>query len=107
MPQVQSGRVTRPAQPETPPEASARYTPKKPTYRLRPRWHRLAGWVGVVLGIAVIIANDAMLIAQNLSLLPGGHTEVYLLVGLLVGGSSTWFLGLFDRGATIYSSGVE
>lgn len=84
------------------PEASARFTPAKPNYRLRPRWHRLAGWFGVILGIAIVAVNDLMLIAEDLALLPGGHNELYLLLGLAVAGSSTWFLGLFDRGTTVF-----
>lgn len=87
--------------------ASARYTPKKPTYRLRPKWHRLAGWLGVLLGVGVIVANDAMLMAEDLTLLPGGHAELYLILGLFIAGGSTWFLGVFDRGITVYGSGVD
>ena len=98
--------MTRAASPEQSAEPSPRYTPKKPTYRLRPPWHRFAGWFGVALGLAVIVANDAMFVVEK-TLLPGGHTEAYLLLGLLVGGSSTWFLGLFDRGATIYRSRAD
>ena len=81
---------------------SDRYTPKKSDFRLRPGWHRVAGWVGIFLGVAVVTANDLMLVQEDLTLLPGGHTEVYLFVGIGIGGASTWFLGLFDRGTTIY-----
>lgn len=83
-------------------EASARYTPPTPQYRLRPRWHRIAGWLGVALGIVIAAANDVMLMGDDLTLLPGGHNEVYLLLGIAVAGSSAWFLGLFDRGTTIF-----
>lgn len=55
-----------------------------------------------MLGVAIAIANDGMLIAKDLRLLPFGHQELYLILALLVGGGSTWFLGLFDRGTTIY-----
>lgn len=83
------------------PAPSGRYTPKTPDYRLRPRWHRLAGWLGVSVGVAIIVANDAMFIIET-HLLPFGHSELYLFLGVAVGGASTWFLGLFDRGHTIY-----
>lgn len=84
------------------PEPSSRYTQPKLQFRLRPRWHRVAGWVGVVLGILIVILNDAMLMTEGLVLLPFGHRELYMLLALLVAGSSTWFLGLFDHGTTIY-----
>ena len=84
------------------PEASARYTPPTPQYRLRPRWHRFAGWFGVALGIVIAAVNDLMLMGDDLTLLPGGHNEGYLLLGIAVAGSSTWFLGLFDRGTTVF-----
>lgn len=84
------------------PGPSARYTPPAPQYRLRPRWHRVAGWLGIVLGIVIAAANDLMLMGDDLTLLPGGHSELYLLLGIAVAGSSTWFLGLFDRGTTVF-----
>ena len=85
-----------------PPEPSARYTPPKETVRLRPRWHRLAGWAGVVLGVVVAAVNDGMLMTDHVTLLPGGHSELYLFLGVGVAITSTWFLGLFDRGTTVY-----
>ncbi len=42
-----------------------------------------------------------MLVNDN-SLLPFGHSEAYLFLGIGIAGGSTWFLGLFDRGTTIY-----
>ena len=84
------------------PEASPRYTPPTPQFRLRPRWHRFAGWFGVVLGIVIAAVNDLMLMGEDLTLLPGGHNELYLFLGIAVAGSSTWFLGLFDRGTTVF-----
>lgn len=86
----------------TGPEASARYTPPTPAYRVRPRWHRLAGWAGIVLGVVVAALNDVMLMGENVTLLPGGHSELYLMLGIAVAAGATWFLGLFDRGTTIF-----
>lgn len=94
--------------PPTPPPGesvvaqSSRYTAPQPKCRIRPKWHRFAGWLGVLLGVAIAIANDGMLIAKDLRLLPFGHQELYLILALLVGGASTWFLGVFDRGTTVY-----
>ena len=84
------------------PETSPRYTPPTPQYRLRPRWHRVAGWLGIALGVVIAAVNDLMLMGDDLTLLPGGHNELYLLLGITVAGSSTWFLGLFDRGTTVF-----
>ena len=81
---------------------SGRYTPPAPKARFRPRWHRVAGWLGVALGIAVAVLNDAMLFGEDVTLLPFGHQELYLVLALLIAGSSTWFLGLFDREPTVY-----
>lgn len=89
------GRADQPAQ-------SPRYTPPTPQLRVRPRWHRWSGWLGVAAGVVVVSANDVMLMGENLALLPGGHSEAYLLVGVAVAASSSWFLGLFDRGTTVF-----
>lgn len=86
----------------TGPEPSPRYTPSAPRYRVRPRWHRVAGWGGVLAGVVIAALNDLMLMGEGVTLLPGGHSELYLLLGLSAGSGATWFLGLFDRGTTIY-----
>ena len=83
------------------PVPSRRYTPPKVDYRLRPGWHRIVGWLGVSVGVLIAVLNDGMLISDA-PLLPFGHSELYLMLAFLVAGSSTWFLGLFDRGTTIY-----
>lgn len=83
-------------------DSSGRYTPPTPTYRLRPGWHRLVGWLGIVAGVAVAALNDLMLMGEDVALLPGGHTELYLFLGIAIAGGATWFLGLFDRGTTVY-----
>lgn len=102
-PPVSSSQPGRVSGPETnSPVSSGRYTPPKATYRLRPRWHRRGGWAGVALGIAIAVANDAMVFTDHVTLLPFGHQELYLMLALVVASSSTWFLGLFDRGPTIY-----
>lgn len=80
------------------PEASARYTP--PTgpdlrVRVRPPWHKVAGAVLAVLGLAIVLVN--FLDVDGVSILPGGHQEAYFLLGILVAGSSVWWFGAFDR----------
>lgn len=83
------------------PEASSRYSPPGEKYTVRPHWHRIAGWIGVGIGVLIAVANDAMLLGEDLVLLPFGHSELYLLLGVIVAGWSTRFLGLFDRD-TVY-----
>lgn len=79
------------------PAASSRYTPPIKSIRLRPDWHRNLGIGLLVLGIAIVVLNDAMLLGANATLLPGGHTELYLVLGLVVTLYSTRWFGWFDR----------
>ena len=53
-------------------------------------------------GLVVIVLNDLMLLDPTVTLLPFGHAEFYLLLGLSVAGGSSWYLGVFDRGPTVY-----
>lgn len=62
----------------------------------RPLWHRLVGWATLTLGVTVIVLNDLMRLA-DVRLLPGGHSELYLLAGLLIAGQSVWWFGWWDR----------
>lgn len=96
-----SARVARARSPVRQPAASSRYTPPSKPVRVRPRWHRLAGWIGVAVGILIAVLNDTMLVISA-TLLPVGHSEGWLLLGLSVAAASTWFLGVFDRGKTIF-----
>ena len=98
---VSSRTAPHASEPDREPAASSRYTPPSRPVRLRPRWHRLVGWLGVVLGVVVATLNDVQLVS-NVTLLPFGHSEAWLLAGVMIAAGSTWFLGLFDRGTTIY-----
>ena len=84
-------------------KALSRYSPNRTDTTIRPGWHRIAGGFGVVLALVIVTPNDAMRLGQNLKLLPFGHSEFYLVLGIIVAGSSTWLLGLFDR-RTVYLS---
>ena len=66
-----------------------------PKHKIRPGWHKPLGWTVVALGVFVIIGNDVAYVAK--SIFPGGHSEVYLLLGLIIAGLGSVFLGLFDR----------
>jgi len=88
-------RRSLPLSPEERAALTPRYTPPVPRKRLRPGWHRLAGWGQVVLGVALIVLNYAQDFGPVL--LPGGHNELYFLAGLVVAAAGTWWLGVFDR----------
>ncbi len=79
------------------PAASSRYTPPLKSVRFRPEWHKLIGAVILVIGIAIVILNDIVLLGASATLLPGGHTELYLVLGVVIAGYSTWWFGWFDR----------
>lgn len=83
-----------PAKAETP-AASARYTPRVPVIRFRPTSHKVTGWVLVGLGILIAVLNDVARIGPRV--VPGGHSELYLLLAVAVAASGGWWLGIFDR----------
>lgn len=78
----------------TPTPTSSRYTPPRKPYRFRPDWHRPVGWVIVAFGVVVAVVND--LAVFDIDIIPGGHSELYLMLALVIAGGGTWFLGLFD-----------
>lgn len=88
-------RSTGPAAP--PPPASSRYTPPIRVIRERPGWHRTVGWLLLAVGVAVAVLNDAMLLGGVPVVLPGGHSELYLLFGIALAAFSTRWFGWFDR----------
>ena len=79
------------------PAATSRYTPPKKSVRFRPDWHKRVGIGLLLLGIAVIVLNQLVLLGAATALLPGGHSEFYLLLGAGIAGYSTWWFGWFDR----------
>lgn len=74
--------------------STPRYTPPIKHVRFRPAWHRVVGAVELLLGVAVIAVNYAQ---YETAILPGGHNELYFLVGLGIGAGSLWWFGAFDR----------
>lgn len=77
------------------PELTPRYTPPLLRKRYRPTWHRWTGWLQVGTGVVFVLLNYAQDFGPRL--LPGGHNELYFLLGLAVAGSGSWWLGVFDR----------
>ena len=75
---VHAGRVTRPT----------------PGPR-RPAWHRPLGWIVLTIAVTVLVLNYLMLLLSQ-TLLPGGHSEGYLVLALMIGGVAAWLLGVFD-----------
>jgi hypothetical protein len=73
-----------------------RYTPpKRAMPRLRPSWHKPVGWGLLALGVLVVLVNYAE--EFEIHLMPGGHSEAYFLLGIVVAVWGTWWLGVFDR----------
>ena len=79
------------------PQPSSRYTPPIKSIRFRPDWHKTVGALVLVLGVAVAVVNDVMLLGASTTLLPGGHSEFYLVLGVAIAAYSTWWFGWFDR----------
>lgn len=65
--------------------------------RVRPTSHKIVGWAVVGLGIAIAVLNDMQRFSTRITLLPGGHSELYLMLAVLVAAFGAWWLGLFDR----------
>lgn len=49
----------------------------------------------VAAGVALVLANYAQDFGPRV--LPGGHNELYFLLGIMIAGSGSWWLGVFDR----------
>lgn len=78
------------------PPASSRYTPRvKARGPFRPGWHKVVGSLIVFLGLAIFVVND--LAWFDINLIPGGHNELWAIVGISTAASSTWWFGWFDR----------
>lgn len=56
----------------------------------------------VAAGLVIAALNGLMYMGDDLTLLPGGFSLLYVLAGLPVAAIGTWFLGLFDEGQTVY-----
>lgn len=81
---------------EAAPSPTGRYTPPKAmAFRIRPTWHKVAGVIQMLVGVALVVINY---IDYSADILPGGHQEVYFLVGIVIAGGSSWWFGAFDRG---------
>ena len=94
-------KTTRPAANER--ARSGRYTPpSRSQVRERPGWHRPVGWLLVAVGLVIAALNGLMFMGDDLTLLPGGFSLVYVVLGLPVAAGGAWFLGLFDEGQTLY-----
>lgn len=61
----------------------------------RPARHRWLGLAVIAAGVLIAVMNDAMLF-MDATVLPFGHQELWLFLGVAVAASGSWFLGLFD-----------
>lgn len=76
---------------------SRRVTPRKhEELRIRSRIEKVLGVVTVVLGFALVIVNY-LADLDGPDLLPGGHSPFYLLLGVAIAVTGTWWTGVFDR----------
>lgn len=75
---------------------NSRYTaPRKNRGLFRPTWHKVTGALLILLGLGIFVLNDAEWF--GLHLMPGGHNELYAILGIALAASSTWWFGWFDR----------
>lgn len=91
-----SARTKRDERQPVTPAASSRYTPPIKSVRLRPDWHKTVGILILISGITIVILNEIMLL-NSVTLLPGGHSELYLVLGVVIAGYATRWFGWFDR----------
>ena len=56
----------------------------------------------MAVGLVVAALNGLMFMGDELTLLPGGFSLVYVVAGLPVAVAGAWFLGVFDEGDTLY-----
>lgn len=59
------------------------------------------GWLLVVVGLVAAALNGLMYMDDNLVLLPGGFSLLYVPAGLPLAAGGAWLLGLFDEGQTV------
>lgn len=57
-------------------------------------WHRPVGLGMLVTGILIAVVND--LAFFDIEVMPGGHSELYLILGVLVAGTGAYFAGFFS-----------
>jgi hypothetical protein len=51
----------------------------------------------MVAGIGLVVVNMTMQLSRDLTLLPGGHSVLYMIAGILIAAYGTWWLGWYDR----------
>lgn len=73
-----------------------RYEESAAAYERRERRDKILGTVGLGVGGIVLVLNLIMEFDASIVLLPGGHSELYLLASVLVLGYAAWVR--FDLG---------
>lgn len=75
---------------------SARYIPPiNNRGPFRPTWHKVTGALLILVGVSVFVLNDAEWF--GIHVMPGGHNELYVVLGIAVAAASTWWFGWFDH----------
>lgn len=67
-------------------------------YQRRLRRDRVVGISGLAVSLLVLVVNLVMRLGADLPLLPGGHSPLYFLAGMIGAGWSAWVA--FDLGNT-------
>lgn len=79
------------------PPSSRRTSPRRvEDFRVRRRWEKVAAGVFITAGLAVVVLNYG----EDMSgphVLPGGHSPMYLLLGVLLIVYGAWCSGVLDR----------
>jgi UDP-N-acetylmuramyl pentapeptide phosphotransferase/UDP-N-acetylglucosamine-1-phosphate transferase len=89
---VSAGRDRQPVDdPKTATAVAARIRPPMHSARIRPRWHKVLGGLVVLSALAVVFINEL-----ELTVLPGSHNELYLVLSAAIAGFGMWWLGWFD-----------
>lgn len=69
-------------------------------YRFRSAREKVLGACLIVFGVAVVIVNYASEpngSGEGLHVLPGGHSPLYVPLGIAIAVWGVWWTGLFDR----------
>ena len=62
---------------------SSRHTPPDQVSAFRSGWHTAVGIAFLVLGLLVVVVDDVIR-GVKVTLLPGGHSELHLLLGVAI-----------------------
>lgn len=80
------------------PQASVQPRESHEAFERRLRRERVVGLGGLAVAALILVLNWIMEFAPELRLLPGGHSELYFLLGVVGATAAAWLA--FDLGMT-------